>query len=202
MATSPRLPRIQPITVWLLAAVCSATGVYGQDGDENAEKDAGASSLGFACDCDVWAGLYLAYPEGSEPAKSPESAGAGGEERAVVSQLRKAFPDYAGFRLIGESAEPIFKEYECWIVPSRQLFLKIDSLGAKSEENGGVQVHLQLWQENHVLLKSAVVLRQSPVFIAGPSRGEGRLIMVLQKAGEVKAATPKADAAASAALAP
>ncbi|MCB1078127.1 MAG: hypothetical protein KDM64_09905, partial [Verrucomicrobiae bacterium] len=73
----------------------------------------------------------------------------------------------------------VFKEYECWIVPSKQLFLKLDSLGLH-EDKTGVHLHLQLWQEKHVILKTDAILRRDPVFIAGPNWGDGRLILVLK----------------------
>lgn len=125
-------------------------------------------------DCDVWCGLFAAHKE----ATGKEATG---DETPIVAQLKKAFPDHVEFRLIGENTESIFKEYECWIVPSRQLFLKVDSLGHHPEKGGGVHVHLQLWQEDHVLLKSDTILRRQPVFIAGPKWGDsGQLIMVLK----------------------
>ena len=64
------------------------------------------------------------------------------------------------------------------MVPSRDLFLKVDSNGPA--ENGGVKLHLQVWREQQVLVKSDAVLRPgSPLFIGGPKWKDGRLIFVL-----------------------
>jgi hypothetical protein len=58
------------------------------------------------------------------------------------------------------------------------LFLKIDSKGPA--EQGGVNLHLQVWREQQVLVKSEAVLRPgSPLFIGGPKWKNGRLIFVL-----------------------
>lgn len=134
------------------------------------------------CDGDVWCGLYLALNQAGERGAEPDEF-----QKLLLTQLGKAFPDYAGFRLIGENHQSIFKEYECWIVPSKQLFLKVDSLGNQLDKTGGIHVHLQLWQQEHVLLKSDAILRRQPVFITGPKWGDsGRLIMVLKQTREIR----------------
>lgn len=119
----------------------------------------------------VWGALFFATPEKVE---TP-----GGEEIAkTFSQLGKAFPDNH-FQLLGEHTQEIFSEYESWVVPSKDLFLKIDSKGP-TENNDGVNLHLQLWREKNVLLKTDVILRKEPIFIAGPRWGKGQLIMVIE----------------------
>jgi len=56
--------------------------------------------------------------------------------------------------------------------------MKIDSKGPA--DKGGVNLHLQVWREQQVLVKSDAVLRAgSPLFIGGPPWKEGRLIFVL-----------------------
>jgi len=129
------------------------------------------------CDGDVWCGLFVA--KAGEPANQPDAPHAG-----VIEQLGKAFPGLRNFRMVGENTGSVYKEYECWIVPSKHLFLKIDSLGPHKTK-GGVHLHLQLWQEDHVILKTDAILRRQPVFIAGPEWGDGRLIMVLRLAGDL-----------------
>ncbi len=96
----------------------------------------------------------------------------------TLSQLGKAFPD-KNFQLLGEHTQEIFSEYESWVVPSKDLFLKLDSKGP-AENNEGVNLHLQLWQEKNVLLKTDVILRKEPIFITGPRWGKGQLIMVIE----------------------
>ena len=124
------------------------------------------------CDGDVWCGLFVAKSDAA-------AAGIDARLQATVEQLGKAFPDLSHFELVGENTGSVFKEYECWIVPSKQLFLKLDSLGLH-EDKTGVHLHLQLWQEKHVILKTDAILRRDPVFIAGPNWGDGRLILVLK----------------------
>ena len=65
------------------------------------------------------------------------------------------------------------------MVPSKDVFLKIDSKG-RTEKGDGVNLHLQLWQKKNVLLKTDIVLRKEPIFITGPKWGNGRLIMVVE----------------------
>ncbi|MCB1232300.1 MAG: hypothetical protein KDN19_18775 [Verrucomicrobiae bacterium] len=156
----------------LSVALTLALGAAIADAQER-EKAAGKAPKP-PCDCDVWCGLFAAQPDESEIDASEEAD-------HLLDQLQIAFPEHRSFRLIGENSEKVFKEYECWIVPSKQLFLKIDSLGTHPDKSGGVHVHLQLWQKDHVLLKSETILRRQPVFIAGPKWGEkGQLIMVLK----------------------
>ena len=158
----------------LALALPSLTTVTGQE-------NKAAETPNHARDGDVWCGLFVAHPKAAGETGDDES------KNPLITQLRTAFPDHATFRLIGENTESIFKEYECWIVPSRQLFLKIDSLGAHPVTHDGVHVHLQLWQQDHVLLKSDAILRESPVFIGGPACGKGQLIMVLKLASDPSA---------------
>lgn len=119
----------------------------------------------------IWGALFFSTPEKVE---TPE-----GEDIAkTLSQLGRAFPDQH-FQLLGEHTQKIFSEYESWVVPSKDLFLKIDSKGP-TENSDGVNLHLQLWREKNVLLKTDVILRKEPIFIAGPRWGKGQLIMVIE----------------------
>ncbi|MCE9520786.1 MAG: hypothetical protein K8R87_14705, partial [Verrucomicrobia bacterium] len=90
----------------------------------------------------------------------------------------KVFP-YKHFVILGQHNQVIFREYESWLVPSKDLFVKLDSKGAAKD--GGINLHLQFWQGPQVLVKTDAVLRPaSPLFIAGPKWREGRLIFVLE----------------------
>jgi len=119
----------------------------------------------------IWGALFFAT---AEEVATPAAAGIA----KTLSQLGKAFPE-KNFRLLGEHTQEIFSEYESWVVPSKDLFLKIDSKGP-AENSEGVNLHLQLWQEKNVLLKTDVILRKEPIFIAGPRWGKGLLIMVIE----------------------
>ncbi|MCB1276820.1 hypothetical protein [Prosthecobacter sp.] len=92
-------------------------------------------------------------------------------------RLAKVFP-FQHFEILGQHQQDIFREYESWVVPSRDLFMKIDSKGLA--ENGGINLHLQVWREQQVLVKSDAVLKKdSPLFIGGPAWKGGRLIFIL-----------------------
>lgn len=121
-------------------------------------------------DGQVWAALIFASDEDLKNS-APEGA------KKTLEQLSKAFPDKK-FQVLGEHTQQIFSEYESWVVPSKDLFLKIDSKGP-THNNDGVNLHLQLWREKNVLLKTDVILRKEPIFITGPKWAKGQLIMVI-----------------------
>jgi hypothetical protein len=126
-----------------------------------------------ATDGKVWgtliyaaAGPALALPEGV-----PSTL------KDLDTRLAKVFP-YSRFELLGQHTQDIFREYESWVVPSKDLFVKIDSKGPA--EGGGIKLDLQFWRDQQVLVKTDTVLRrESPLFIGGPKWKEGRLLFVL-----------------------
>ena len=126
-----------------------------------------------ATDGHVWGALVYASdkkPEedSREPAEFPN----------LFPRLAKVFP-FKHFVILGQHNQVIFREYESWLVPSKDLFVKLDSKGAA--KGGGINLHLQFWQGQQVLVKTDAVLRPaSPLFIAGPKWREGRLIFVLE----------------------
>lgn len=125
----------------------------------------------------VWAGVFLGS---AAPSKLGEEAGSA-ESKSVVGRMDKVaslkFPHY---RLLGEHVQPLFKEYESWLVPSRGFFFKLDSRGP--EANGGVRVAVQLWRDKEVLVKTDVVLKgDRPVLVRGPALGaHGTLLIALR----------------------
>jgi len=144
-----------------------ALGVAGQ---ENAAPSAKPATEGK-----VWGGLVFATNDGTELTGSQEKAPATLPQ--LNTRLSKVF-DFKHFEILGQHHQDIFREYESWVVPSRDLFLKIDSNGPA--DRGGVKLHLQVWREQQVLVKSDAVLRpDSPLFIGGPKWKGGRLIFVL-----------------------
>ncbi|MEZ5386976.1 MAG: hypothetical protein R3F13_15820 [Prosthecobacter sp.] len=123
----------------------------------------------------VWGALIFAANDAAQLTGSQEKAP---KHLGVLDErLAKVFP-FKHFEILGQHQQDIFREYESWVVPSRDLFLKVDSNGPA--ENGGVKLHLQVWREQQVLVKSDAVLRPgSPLFIGGPKWKDGRLIFVL-----------------------
>ena len=90
----------------------------------------------------------------------------------------KGFEDYQSFELIGQHTQKIFSEYTNWVVPSKELFLNVDSKGPTGD--GGMNLHVQLWRRTKVLVKTDTTLRKgSPLIIGGPKWRDGQLIFVL-----------------------
>lgn len=138
-------------------------------------------------------------PESKAPAETPATDGQvwgaliyATDDSAAVPDDGKKFPkemsdlehrlgkvfDHKHFKILGQHTQDILREYESWVVPSRDLFLKVDSNGPA--EGGGIHLHLQFWQGEQVLLKSDAVLRSgSPLFIGGPKWRKGQLVFVL-----------------------
>ncbi len=123
----------------------------------------------------VWGALIFACDDAAQLTGSPEKPPA--SLPRLNERLSKVFP-FRHFEILGQHHQDIFREYESWVVPSRDLFLKIDSKGPA--DKGGLNLHLQVWREQQVLVKSDAVLRpSSPLFIGGPKWKGGRLIFVL-----------------------
>ncbi len=119
----------------------------------------------------VWGALI--YASNSKTDKNQETP----DFPKLATRLGKAFP-FTNFEILGQHTQVIFREYESWVVPSKDLFLKLDSKGAAKK--GGINLHIQFWQAQQVLVKSDVVLQlDSPLFIGGPKWRDGRLIFVL-----------------------
>ena len=77
----------------------------------------------------------------------------------------------AHFEILGEHKQDIFRQYESWVVPSKELFLKLDSKGPA--EGGGINLNLQFWNKEQVLVKteSIVLPKTSGVGIKTDSGG-------------------------------
>lgn len=100
-------------------------------------------------------------------------------EEGTLEKLRKSFPEFASFKLLGKHNQELFKQYETWIVPSLDFFLKLDSKGPS--EKGGIKTHLQIWHNKEVILKCDPVLYNGRhIIVAGPKWREGRLFLLLQ----------------------
>ena len=125
----------------------------------------------------IWAGVFLGSAQVSKLGAEVASA----EGKSVVERMAKVpslkFPHY---RLLGEHVQPLLKEYESWLVPSRGFFFKLDSRGP--EPKGGVRVAVQLWRDKEVLVKTDLVLKgDRAVLVRGPALGQhGTLIIALR----------------------
>ncbi|RBP37340.1 hypothetical protein DES53_11478 [Roseimicrobium gellanilyticum] len=122
----------------------------------------------------VWGALIYGTaksPEGRSEAASPT------DFPDLQKRLGKAFP-FKHFEILGQHSQVVFREYESWVVPSKDVFLKLDSKGTSMD--GGLNLHLQFWQGQQVLVKTDTVLRKgSPLFIGGPKWRDGQVIFVL-----------------------
>ena len=124
-----------------------------------------------ATDGHVWGALVYAHNG------KIEKVSATPEFPDVAKRLAKVFP-FTSFEVLGQHNQAIFREYESWVVPSKDLFLKLDSNGLA--KGGGIRLHVQFWQGQQVLVKSDTILhRDSPLFIGGPKWRDGRLVFVL-----------------------
>ena len=104
----------------------------------------------------------------------------------LTTRLGKVFSQWSHFEIVGQHTQDVFREYESWVVPTADLFLKVDSKGP--DAGGGVNLHLQFWRQEQVLLKTDALLRpKSPLFISGPKWREGQLLFVLILAEEAVA---------------
>ncbi len=133
-----------------------------------------------ATDGQVWGALIYATDDAET---IPDNGKTFPKEPAdLEGRLRKVF-DHKYLRIVGQHTQDILREYESWVVPSRDLFLKVDSNGPAA--GGGIHLHLQFWQGEQVLVKSDAVLRaDSPLFISGPKWRDGQLIFVLMLKAE------------------
>jgi hypothetical protein len=128
-----------------------------------------------ATDGQVWGALVYAVTDKSKLTGSKEIAP--GLVPDLYKRLGKAF-SFTEFEILGQHTQDVFREYESWVVPSPELFLKVDSKGPA--EGGGINLHLQFWRQQQVLVKTDTILRaNSPLFIQGPKWRDGQLIFVL-----------------------
>lgn len=133
-----------------------------------------------ATDGKVWGALVYACNDRKGAAASPEQPPAGLGD--LTHRLGRVF-GYRHFDILGQHLQDVFREYESWVVPSKDLFLKVDSKGPAA--GGGVNLHLQFWRDQQVLVKTDTVLRPgSPLFIGGPRWREGQLVFVLVLQGD------------------
>lgn len=129
-----------------------------------------------ATDGKVWGAVIYATAEAAQltGVKSADAV----PVKDLQARLARVFQQWKHFEILGQHNQDVFREYESWVVPSTDLFLKVDSKGP--DRGGGIHLHLQFWRQEQVLLKTDALLRpQSPLFISGPKWRDGQLIFVL-----------------------
>lgn len=127
-------------------------------------------------DAKVWGALVFASNDPKEAAAMPK-VDVPAEFADITQRLGKVFP-YQHIDVIGQHLQDVFREYESWVVPTKDLFLKVDSKGPAKD--GGMNLHLQFWRDQQVIVKTDAVLKaETPLFIAGPKWRGGQLLFVL-----------------------
>ena len=166
-----------PLIHWMIVA---ATVAFASAAAAQAPAAKAGGDKPPATDGQVWGALIYATDDADTIPDNGKKFPA--EPADLEGRLRKVFRQ-AHFRIVGQHTQDILREYESWVVPSRDLFLKVDSNGPA--EGGGIHLHLQFWQGEQVLVKSDAVLRaDSPLFIGGPKWRDGQLIFVLMLKAE------------------
>jgi hypothetical protein len=126
----------------------------------------------------AWGGLVFAGPASASVEGVPE-ADIPVSFAALELRLRKVFPAER-YTLVAQHTETILKDYESWVVPGKELFLKIDSRGPAG--GGGTRIDLQVWSGDKILVKTDAVLRPDRLlFVAGPSWRGGRLLIAVSQ---------------------
>ena len=151
-----------------LALFSSCIVVHGQVAKKSAPAEAPAISG------KVWGALI--HAKSGKPVPMPGTVPP--ELKDLSKRLGKVFNKYDHFEVLGDRTQDIFRQYESWVVPSKEFFLKLDSKGPSGKT--GLKLDLQVWRLEKVLVKTDVVLRpESPLFIGGPKWRDGQLIFVL-----------------------
>jgi hypothetical protein len=98
----------------------------------------------------------------------------------VAPRLKKVF-GFSSYRLIQEAQVPLGEPYEQWVLPSRQIYLKVVPLHEKGLPQGSV--HFEVYREDVPLVQGKFTPTAGrPLFINGPDCPSGRLVVALQLA--------------------
>lgn len=170
------------IPLVILAGVCLSVGAVSAQQPESAPPtvpsgpptgSSPAPADKAEKDGSVWGALVYASNTPLTNASSDEPA----EFPNLHKRLSSVFP-YKSFQVLGQHNQVVFREYESWVVPSRDVFLKLDSKGAAT--GGGLNLHVQFWRGQQVLVKTDVLLLAgNPLIIGGPKWRDGQLVFLL-----------------------
>ncbi len=118
----------------------------------------------------IWAALVLGTNE--QPPKAVP------KELAAYAAGLKAVFGANTFYVLGVRAQKIREGTEEWIVPSREVFLKMRVL---DREPAAYTIQLELYVKKRLVVTTEVRLaRGAPLYIRGPAWGRGRLIFILE----------------------
>ena len=177
---------LRHLLTWLAALALGCAPLCAQETTEEkeapvakeAEKDPNAKPdipEDAAVDAIVWGAVIYAKKDGESAKKMPAEMPDLPKRLAKIKQ----FKDFKSFEVIGQHTQKVFSEYTNWLVPSKELFLNIDSKGPVAKGDG-MNLHVQLWRRTKVLVKTDTTLKKgSPLIIAGPEWRDGQLIFVL-----------------------
>ncbi len=166
--------------VALLGMPCWTLPVTGQEAPA-VEKFQPGAKLELE-DCLVWGALIRGSSSPIQGETLPLPPG-------LADRLQAAF-GFSHHQLMGEHTQPVLAEFASYVVPSEELYMKIDCEGPVED---GLGLQLQLWREESVIVKTDVILRDhSPVLIAGPKWGEDQLFFVVEL--QLKDSQPVASA--------
>jgi hypothetical protein len=115
----------------------------------------------------VWGALIFATNDAAQLIGSQEKPPA--HLGQLNDRLSKVF-GFKHFEILGQHQQDIFREYESWVVPSRDLFLKIDSNGPA--DNGGVKLHLQVWRSSRCWSKATLSYAQAALYSSAAPNGK------------------------------
>jgi len=130
-----------------------------------------ASGMGtsFAGD-KIWTGLILGV--NNRPPVPPETQIAN-----IATDLTQVF-GYNTYYLLGKKSQSISVGNETWAIPGKEFSAHVVCLG---REKNVYRLQVQLFRGKEMLMDSKVNLaRGAPLLVAGPSWGDGKVIVALR----------------------
>ena len=118
----------------------------------------------------IWSALVLATKE--TPAKPvPEKLS------QFAPTIEKVF-GYNSLYLLGEKKRDLVSGTEEWLVPSKEFFVKVQSL---ERQPTFYRLRVELYRDKDLLVTTEVKLaKDAPLYIRGPQWGGGQLVFLLE----------------------
>ena len=118
----------------------------------------------------VWVGLYLAK-------NSPPPPGAQVAPENLAAQLRDVF-GFSHYRLIKSGEVELGHEWEQWVIPRNDFFIRLLPLHRPAGEPR--IVYYEIYKDGFIVARGRFEPYEGiPLFISGPDYHHGRLIFVL-----------------------